>query len=553
MIPDTHVAGTYDSRCTYNQVSLYPAFYVSRFHRRTVENLDFVQEHWFVQKLDHYGVDARVWNQRYFVNDTFAARNGPVFLMIGGESTVNPAWMTTGTWMTYAKKLGALCLLLEHRFYGKSKPTEDLSTENLCFLSSNQALADIAHFQTEISKKLKLGNRKWVIFGGSYPGSLAAWYRLKYPHLAYAAVASSAPVNAKVNLLEYLEVVQASLKQYNAKCPKIMKQASDRVVHLIQNPKNYQKITNDFNDSGVHQHQIKPFFVWQLSPSQHYVWLIGVPKEFRLCTLQNSHHFLSQNPIQVKFAPENFLVNLRLCELLQIASEMDKSYLLDTLAQNVMDIVQYDRDNREFEGALGTNITIQVLCDTLMNESAGEPYNRYAKFIHIILEAMGEMCIDGSYMEYLQQTRNTSWEASLSNDGDRQWVYQLCTELGFFQSTDSTHQPFSGFPLSFWVQQCIDTFGPEFNMSMITNAVQATNEFYGGFNIKGSRIIFPNGLLDPWHSMGILTNSSSDLIAIQIPGASHCADMYPARPEEPDILPSVRESIFKILTKWLQA
>lgn len=43
--------------------------------------------------------------------------------MIGGEGPANPAWMQYGTWLTYAKKLGALCLMLEHRFYGKSHPT----------------------------------------------------------------------------------------------------------------------------------------------------------------------------------------------------------------------------------------------------------------------------------------------------------------------------------------------------------------------------------------------------------------------------------------------
>lgn len=34
---------------------------------------------------------------------------------------------------------------LEHRFYGKSQPFTDLKTENLKYLSSEQALSDIAH------------------------------------------------------------------------------------------------------------------------------------------------------------------------------------------------------------------------------------------------------------------------------------------------------------------------------------------------------------------------------------------------------------------------
>lgn len=45
----------------------------------------------------------------------------------------------------------------------------------------------------------KLRNAKWVVFGGSYPGSLAAWSRMKFPHLVHAAVSSSSIINTKID------------------------------------------------------------------------------------------------------------------------------------------------------------------------------------------------------------------------------------------------------------------------------------------------------------------------------------------------------------------
>jgi hypothetical protein len=46
-----------------------------------------------------------------------------------------------------AKKFGAAVVSPEHRYYGKSSPFDSLTTENLQFLSSKQALFDLAVFR----------------------------------------------------------------------------------------------------------------------------------------------------------------------------------------------------------------------------------------------------------------------------------------------------------------------------------------------------------------------------------------------------------------------
>jgi pimeloyl-ACP methyl ester carboxylesterase len=70
----------------------------------------------------------------------------------------------------------------------------------LRYLSSEQALADLAYFIEAMTVKYEVPEgTKWIAFGGSYSGSLAAWLRAKYPHLVHAAVSASAPLLAKAD------------------------------------------------------------------------------------------------------------------------------------------------------------------------------------------------------------------------------------------------------------------------------------------------------------------------------------------------------------------
>ncbi len=67
--------------------------------------------------------------------------------MIGGEGPESKA-SVTDRWYMYdlAREHKALLVCVEHRFYGKSWPSEDMSTRHLRHLSSAQALADLARF-----------------------------------------------------------------------------------------------------------------------------------------------------------------------------------------------------------------------------------------------------------------------------------------------------------------------------------------------------------------------------------------------------------------------
>ena len=63
---------------------------------------------------------------------------------------------------------------------------------------SRQAQNDVAFFVESMTKTHEFTG-PWIAFGGSYPGSMVAWAREKYPHLIKGGVSSSGPLLAKVN------------------------------------------------------------------------------------------------------------------------------------------------------------------------------------------------------------------------------------------------------------------------------------------------------------------------------------------------------------------
>uniref|UniRef100_A0A914QTQ9 Uncharacterized protein n=1 Tax=Panagrolaimus davidi TaxID=227884 RepID=A0A914QTQ9_9BILA len=105
-----------------------------------------------------------------------------------------------------AKTHNALIIQLEHRFFGKSYPITnggtigDMSVDALQLLTPQQALEDLANFiKTFKYKNIEWKNPKWILFGGSYPGTLCAWSRAFYTDISVGGICSSAPLWVKLD------------------------------------------------------------------------------------------------------------------------------------------------------------------------------------------------------------------------------------------------------------------------------------------------------------------------------------------------------------------
>ncbi|KAK6038409.1 hypothetical protein COOONC_24086 [Cooperia oncophora] len=91
--------------------------------------------------------------------------------MLGGATVQQIMWVHKEEipFVQWGKERGAILFALEHRFYGKSHPTNDMSVKNL-LLNSRQALEDVATFIQSMNKVYNFKDPKWIVFGGSYGG-----------------------------------------------------------------------------------------------------------------------------------------------------------------------------------------------------------------------------------------------------------------------------------------------------------------------------------------------------------------------------------------------
>jgi hypothetical protein len=131
------------------------------------------------QRQDHFdGGNHNTWLQAYYVNDSqwIPGSQAPVFLCVGGEGppldgSVVTASVHCNDAVEWLHETGAIMFAVEHRYYGchnmSACPVSSFtSLDDLRFLSSAQALEDLALFIVHATAAYNLTGCPWVAWGG---------------------------------------------------------------------------------------------------------------------------------------------------------------------------------------------------------------------------------------------------------------------------------------------------------------------------------------------------------------------------------------------------
>ncbi|KAL5708615.1 lysosomal Pro-Xaa carboxypeptidase [Ranunculus cassubicifolius] len=194
---------------------------------------------YYTQTLDHfnYGPNSNTtFPQRYLINSDFwggAKTKSPIFAYLGAEQPISDEALAAGFVFDIAPKFKALIVFIEHRYYGESAPFGSLEKafddiNSLGYFTSTQALADYAEVIVSLKKNLSAEGSPVIVFGGSYGGMLASWFRLKYPHVAMGALGSSAPILYFEELTpidQFFVTISNDFKEASMNCYNTIKQS----------------------------------------------------------------------------------------------------------------------------------------------------------------------------------------------------------------------------------------------------------------------------------------------------------------------------------------
>lgn len=450
------------------------------------------------QRQDHFDKsNENTWRQAYYVNDTFwtPGSEAPIFLCVGGEGPALDSTAVTGSvhcniaveWLPQKK---ALMFALEHRYYGchnmSACPVSDLTQPGaLRFLSSRQAVKDVAHFVNAMKVQYGFSSRnKWITWGGSYPGMLAGWSRLKHPEIIHASVASSAPVAAKLDMPQYLDHVSVA----------------------------YTVADNGVGGSTACRDAIRAGHKW--IEDQFTAGETGITAVERKFSLSGG----SLNTLTAR-------INFAAMGVADFPAQSNDP-LCEAAACNIAKVCAIMTDTSK-----GTEVERLVALRAAQGRSSVVDMRR----IH-------------NSMSLFSSRRVASTATSLDlpdfwfyQTCHEFGFYQTCeigSECMFVRGIMN---------LSFFTDDCLNRYNVSVEDVQrnidATNAHYGSTQPSGPDGSVGSCVLWPNGEVDPWSTLSVLQAPSDKQPTLWVPGASHHSWTWPSRPSDQASVVAARASI----------
>ncbi|KAL6012825.1 hypothetical protein ACLOJK_003314 [Asimina triloba] len=435
---------------------------------------------------------------------------------------------------------------------------------SLSYLTAEQALADFATLLTDLKRNLSAEHCPVVLFGGSYGGTpfgykhplavlyshtraitilelwtkyqlaimpdgkqaqglilcslelsynvaltffcsgagavLASWMRLKYPHIAIGALASSVPILQFEDIVPYETFYDIV--------------SNDFRLTLLHGEAPCEDGDDVPRESASCFQAIKDSWEALDSQAQNDGGLIHLSRKFNLCQNLSSIEALSG------------WLESAYCYLAMVDYPYPSSFMMPLPAYPIKEVC------KKIDGNLNET-------DLLDRIFAG---------VSIYYNYTGDAdCFD----------------LSDDPHGMIGWDWQACTEMVMPMSSSEENSMFPAYDFNYssYQDQCLQSYGvkprprwitTEFGGHKLTRSFCfLVKDFKTTLKTFGSNFIFSNGLLDPWSGGGVLQNISESIVSLVTAEGAHHIDLRAATDDDPDWLVEQRKSEIELIKGWI--
>lgn len=477
-----------------------PSWYLPKRGDETANGQYSWTEEWYDRMpIDHFAyADNRTFRLRYLLNVDYFVPQGPILFYTGNEGSIDGFALNTGFMWDLAPQLSAALVFAEHRYYGKTKPFGNnsfTSVTNLGYLSSEQALADFAKLIIFLkNQKLKGAmNSPVIAFGGSYGGMLAAWLRIKYPHVVEGSIAASAPVfwfpNTSVPEDIYDRIVTRSF--VSSGCVEKHVYESWNALENLSKTEDGRKFLND---------------LFHLDPKS----VIGKADDISFLKSFIKEAFESMAMVNYPY-PTNFLAPLPEWPVKAACRFFNSSEarLDEELASDLYAFVNLYYN---YTGTKPTLCANPKNCEDSAFSALGDPLG---------------------------------------------WPWQACTEMVMQQCSSGPPNDFFWKDCPFTIEGAIRGCQEQFGKIGYTSSLHRPSWAilnYGDRYPTASNIIFSNGYLDPWSGGGwsLTPKTVGSLVSIIIEDGAHHYDLRGSHPKDTDAVKAARTLEKMYIKKWIK-
>ncbi|OKL62228.1 hypothetical protein UA08_02156 [Talaromyces atroroseus] len=467
--------------------------------------------------IDHNNHTLGTYRNRYWVSTNYYRSGGPVFVYDVGESSAYSSAQgmlgQSSFFRSFLEEFGGIGIVWEHRYYGDSLPmgsiNADTPAENFQYLTHAQAIADIPYFATNFSRSefpsedLSPKATPWIMIGGSYSGMRAAFTRNEYPDTIYAAYASSAPVQAHVDMSIYFEQVYRGMVAngyegcandlhvamgYVDSQLALNGSASDDVKKLFLGEGGEVNSDGDFTSALAYIYgtfQSYGMDGGDIGLGSLCDWMEAQPTSTRAASIATTTATTTKRSAEKPisrilgrhrvFVPEN-----------QVEDLMDKPIPMQATPTPTSGWAPY-----------------------IGNRAVAERLASWPQLIPLINSYADTECNTETGSDSCALGGRLTDAASIS------WTWQYCSQWGFFQSDnmflDPTHGLLSTYQtLAYNQEVCNRQFPDAVDNGLLpaSPATEETNVETGGWTIRPSNTYWSGGEFDPWRTLSPLSTES---------------------------------------------